>query len=79
MLVSELINSLKTKDPNAVVVISSDEEGNRYGVLYAIDAPMFFARYTGSRGVGDVFEVCEKDDISNMYGEILPCIILVPM
>lgn len=37
MTVKELINVLKAYPQNAMVVLSSDEEGNDFGVLGAID------------------------------------------
>lgn len=38
MTVKELIDILSTADPNAVIVVSSDEEGNSYRYAHNIDA-----------------------------------------
>lgn len=45
ILVSELIEALEGFNPDAVVVLSRDEEGNGYDTLYSLEEMMYDPRH----------------------------------
>jgi hypothetical protein len=76
MTVKELIEQLQKEDPDRLVVLSSDSEGNSYSELYSLR--------TGAYSKGEVgLETLTEEDEEAGYGEedVLngePAIILHP-
>lgn len=86
MKVKDLIKALKTCNPNEVVVMSSDAEGNSYSKLGELSIGMF----TPNRfGTGDISlreltpelekEGCTQEDVGDPKKGALHCVILSPM
>lgn len=82
MTVKELIKELKTMDPDRIVVMSSDGEGNSYSPLYCLYSADYKAESKWSGIVG--FSTLSEDDIKQGYTEedVLvggkPCVVLCP-
>lgn len=76
MTVSELIEQLKDKDGEAIVVMSSDAEGNSYSPLRVLDSTFYVADSTYS---GAVFEDwVEAKDYVDSKDELQKCVALWP-
>ena len=65
MKVSELIDLLETVDPDKIVVMSSDSEGNYYHELLDFDGDVVFDSREGEIGYSQLTEELIKDG----YGE----------
>lgn len=77
MKVKELIEELKKLDPEKLVVMSSDGEGNSYDVLYQIDDDSMYK--DNEVGLAKLTPELEEEGYSEddvIEGE--PCIILYP-
>jgi hypothetical protein len=85
MTVKELIKELKTLDPNAIVVMSSDAEGNGYSPLDGFYQGFYTPDSTWSGEVHtqqDLDGVEDLDDDSwapEVTEETVPCIVLCPV
>ena len=80
MIVSELIKELQDMDPNAIVVMSSDAEGNGYSPMSGVYEEMYLAESTYS---GSCYS---EEDLQEMavYEEEVPddlekCVVLTPI
>lgn len=62
MKVKELIEELKTCDPESIVVLSIDEEGNGYNLLYQVDDSHNYS--DGEIGLREITKVDEKQGYS---------------
>ena len=67
MKVSELIEQLKAIDPNRIVILSKDVEGNGYSPLDDLWSGAYRANSTYSGDVG--FESLTEEDRSRGYGD----------
>lgn len=89
MTVKRLIEELQKYDPETVVVMSSDAEGNGYSPLAGIYTGEYVPNSTWS---GEIYydeeddeleeeEIDEDDEVEEFDGsyEIYPCIILTPV
>jgi len=65
MKVKDLIKVLENVDPERVVVMSIDPEGNGYNELREWDSDMMYDRQDGEVGLGTLTE----EDIKDGYGE----------
>jgi hypothetical protein len=78
MKVKELIKILKKADPDALVVVSSDGEGNNYSPVCDFDDSFRYEKDTSWSGV-----LVEKDDEDDEDGErwdaAEPCFVMWPI
>lgn len=72
MTVRELIELLSTLEPERVVILSSDREGNSYSPLDAYSEDYYVAETTYSGEVYPTLEEADSDDA-------VPCVVLAPV
>ena len=71
MKVKQLIKKLEKANPEADVILSSDMEGNRFGLANEIEYQNFI-RYVNNE---NEIEICEADDDAE---GAKPCVIIWP-
>lgn len=85
MTVSELIEALKKLDPNSIVIIQKDAEGDGYSPLETVDGNcIYIADTTWS---GEVYSLDDVDGLEEEEQEELEkdrvlhpqCVVLVPI
>lgn len=80
--VSELIKQLKECDPNRIVIISKDSEGNDYSPFSGFYEASYKANSTWSGEIG--LETLTEEDRKSGYSEEdvledgVPCVVLRP-
>lgn len=85
MTVGELIARLKKEDPNRVVILSRDVEGNGFSPLYGIWTGAYLPNLHHPWDVNVGLEELTEEDRDNGYGEddLLPggepALIMTPM
>ena len=67
MTVKELIKTLQEEDPDRIVIVQKDSEGNGYSPLYSIWTGSYMKENTYSGHVG--LEKLNDDDIKSGYTE----------
>ena len=81
MKVRELIGALEDMDPDAIVILQKDSEGNGFSPLNGVDDSF---EYVGEGlGTGDVYPDAPNDYYSeaDLYDgdDAEPCVLLYPM
>ncbi len=72
MTVRELIEKLKSLDPDTAVILSSDSEGNSHSPLADVDPSHYVAESTNSG-------TCLHPDDLPDYPDAEPCVCLWPL
>ena len=70
MRVGELIRKLWNLDQDALVIVSRDEEGNRFSVLYQVDPNMKYSERD--------MEAYDLGESEEDVGECVKCVVLWP-
>lgn len=81
MTIGELIDALSKEDPNRLVVMSKDAEGNSHSPLWSFWTGAYVAESTWSGDVG--LEELTPEDMARGYTEEdvidgIPCVVLCP-
>ena len=66
MKVRELIKKLAELDPEAIVIVSKDAEGNRFSPLSQIDTGWYQADSTWSGEIHEDSENPDRDDVKDL-------------
>lgn len=71
MTAGQLIDILKKCDPNVIVILQKDAEGNGYSPLAGTDSDVTYG--ATSTYSGDVYSLDESDE------DVVPCVVLYPV
>lgn len=76
MKVRELIEKLQTQDPEDVVLLSADPEGNSFGTVHDVEAGTFSG--PDEVGIRELTHELAKQGYSEEDVKEAPCVILWP-
>lgn len=78
MIVSDLIELLQNCDPNAVVILSSDSEGNSYSPLVDCAAGFYNEKNQEFNSEEDVYEIELDDGETDVISRGIEAVVLWP-